>query len=157
VLSFEAGYAYASAVDPTTGADSNVLPVLSQMLAGLLFFTFGMHRMVIKAFADSLDRYPPAHFTLNPSLSQQVIRLGSDLFAVGLRLALPVLGLLLMTEVALGIMGRINSQLHLGQHSTPVKMMLAMLTFATILGISPALYQAYAGEVFRVVRSTFGD
>jgi flagellar biosynthesis protein FliR len=127
------------------------------MLAGLLFFTFGLHRMVIKAFADSLDRYPPANFVLNPSLSENVIRLGANLFAVGLRLALPVLGLMLMTEVALGIVGRINSQLHLGQHSTPVKMMLAMVAFATIIGVSPALYQAYAGEVFRMIRSTFGD
>jgi flagellar biosynthesis protein FliR len=157
ILSFEAGYSYASAIDPTTGADSDVFPVLAQLLAGLLFFTLGLHRFVIKAFADSLTRYPPGNFQLSRNLSQDVIRLGGDLFAVGLRLALPVIGLLMMTEIALGVMGRINSQIHMGQHATPAKMLLAMMTLATIFGITPALYQSYAGEVFSVIRRIFGQ
>ena len=59
LLGLQAGYGYASVVDPTTQADSDVLQVFTRLLTGLLFFTTGLDSQVIRAFALSLDRYPP--------------------------------------------------------------------------------------------------
>lgn len=156
ILSLQAGYAYASEVDPTSQADSDVLPVLANLMAGLLFFTTGLHRFVIQAFADSLERYPPGVFSMNRNIASTVIHVGSGLFSVGLRLSLPVLGLLLMSEILLGLMGRISSQLHLGQQAGPIKMMISLATLTTILAVAPRLYAAYASEVFRLIRHNFG-
>lgn len=156
ILSLQAGYAYASEVDPTSQADSDVLPVLAQLMAGMLFFTTGLHRFVIQAFADSLERYPPGMFSLDRNIADTVIHVGSGVFSVGLRLSFPVLGLLLMSEVLLGLMGRINSQLHLGQQAGPIKMMISLTTLTTILTVVPRLYEAYASEVFRFIRHNFG-
>lgn len=157
ILSLQAGYAYASEVDPTSQADSDVLPVLAQLMAGMLFFTTGLHRLVIHAFAESLDRFPPGAFSLDRNIANMVIHVGSSIFSVGLRLAFPVLGLLLMSEVLLGLMGRISSQLHLSQQAGPIKMMISLATLTTILAVAPRLYEAYAGEVFRFIRHTFGE
>ncbi len=66
ILSLQAGFAYASEVDPTSQADSDVLPVLAQLMAGLLFFTTGLHRMVIQAFADSLRTLSAGHVLARP-------------------------------------------------------------------------------------------
>lgn len=156
LLSLQAGFAYASEVDPTSQADSDVLPVVAQLMAGLLFFTLGVHRFVIQTFADSLARYPPGMFSLDRNIASTVIRVGSGMFSVGLRLAFPVLGLLLMSEVLLGLMGRISAQLHLGQQAGPIKVMIALATLTTILAVVPRLYAAYASEVFRFIRSDFG-
>ncbi len=156
ILSLQAGYAYASAVDPTSQADSNVLPVMAQLMAGLLFFTTGLHRYVIGAFADSLERYPPGVFSLNRDLANTVIHLGSSMFSVGLRLAFPVLGLLLMSEILLGLMGRISSQLQLGHQAGPIKMLISLATLTTILTVVPRLYEGYASEVLRMIRQNFG-
>lgn len=155
ILSVQAGYSYASEVDPTSQADSDVLPVLAQLMAGLFFFTTGLHRYVIQVFADSLERYPPGMFSVDRSIAHMVVEVGSSMFSVGLRLALPVIGLLLMTEVLLGLMGRISSQLHLGQQATPIKMMTALTTLTTILAVAPRLYEAYSSEVFRLIRHEF--
>lgn len=156
ILSLQAGFAYASEVDPTSQADSDVLPVIAQLMAGLLFFTTGLHRMVIQAFADSLKRYPPGAFPLDRNIANMVIHVGSGMFAVGLRLAFPVLGLLLMSEVLLGLMGRISAQLHLGQQAGPIKVMIALATLTTILAVVPRLYEGFASEVFRFIRHNFG-
>ena len=154
-LALQAGYGYASVVDPTTQADSDVLAVLAQLMAGLFFFTAGLHRYLIKVFADSLDSYPPGTFALTPSLMKEVLRLGSGIFLFGLRLALPIVGLLLMTELALGLVGRITPQLHLGSHAFPLKMMLTLLTLAAIVVVTPQIYSSYAEEVFRSIRHSF--
>src|SRR5579862_3580621 len=40
ILGLQAGYSYASTVDPNTQADSTIFQVMAQLLAGLLFFAF---------------------------------------------------------------------------------------------------------------------
>ncbi len=156
ILSLQAGYAYASTVDPTSQADSNVMPVLAQMMAGLLFFTTGLHRYVIAAFADSLERYPPGMFTLDRNIADAIIHAGSSMFSVGLRLAFPVMGLLLMSEILLGLMGRISPQLQLGQQAAPAKMLISLATLTTILAIVPRMYESFASEILRLLRLHFG-
>ena len=42
MLGLQAGYGYASTIDPNTQADSGILLVLAQLLAGLLFFALGL-------------------------------------------------------------------------------------------------------------------
>ena len=52
----QAGYAYASTIDPNTEADSGVLLVFAQLMAGMLFFALGLDREVLRLFAQSLDK-----------------------------------------------------------------------------------------------------
>jgi flagellar biosynthesis protein FliR len=136
---------------------TEVLQVLSQLTAGLLFFAIGLDRFVLQAFAQSLERYPPGSFVLTRNLAQSVIELGSDVFSVGLRLAFPVLGLLLMTEISLALVGRMSAQLHLGAHAAPVKLLLTLVTFAAVVKVAPQLYEAYASRMLRTLQhSLFG-
>src|SRR5580692_3114594 len=58
VLGLQAGYAYASTIDPNTEADSGILLVFSQLFAGMLFFALGLDREVLRLFAQSLDKIP---------------------------------------------------------------------------------------------------
>lgn len=74
---------------------------------------------------------------------------------MGLRLALPIIGLLLMTEITLALLGRINSQLHMGVHTAPIKMMLTLVALSSILAVTPHLYTTYAEEVFATIRRNF--
>jgi flagellar biosynthetic protein FliR len=152
LLGLQAGYGYASVVDPTTQADSDVLQVLTQLTSGLLFFSFGLDRLVIRAFALSLEKYPPGQFVLTRSLAETVINLSSNIFTVGFKLALPILGLLLMTEIALGLVGRINSQLQMAANAIPIKVLLTLSTLVAVLRVAPQLYETYASQVFGAIR-----
>ena len=44
VFGMQAGYSYASTINPTTDADSSVLLVLAELMGGLLFFALGLDR-----------------------------------------------------------------------------------------------------------------
>jgi flagellar biosynthesis protein FliR len=155
VLSQQAGYAYASIVDPLTQADSDVLPAAAQIMAGLLFFTTGLHRVLISVLASTLTTYPPGHFQLNQQLASAVIRLSANTFSFGLRLALPIIGLLLMTDIALALLGRLNAQIHLAMQAFPVKMMLNLTALAAVFAAAPMLYQSFAAQVFTTLRRFF--
>lgn len=154
VLALQAGFGYASIVDPTTQADSDVLPVMAQLLASLFFFSMGLHRFVISAFAYSLTKYPPGAFAVTGDMAVTVVRVGSSLFAVGVRLAFPIVALLFMAEIALALIGRVNSQLHMSAHSFPMKIMIALLMLGSVLLVTPQLYSSYADTIFKLIHNS---
>ena len=155
VLGQQAGYAYASMVDPLTQADSDVLPAAAQVLAGLLFFTTGLHRVIVGVLAATLRTYPPGRFQLTQDLANTVVHLSAATFSFGLRLAFPIIGLLLMTDVALALLGRLNSQIHLGMQAFPIKMMLNLVALAGVFAAAPVLYQSFAAQVIAMLRRYF--
>jgi flagellar biosynthetic protein FliR len=88
--------------------------------------------------------------------AEQVLRLGSDMFSTGLRLALPVTALLILVDVALALVGRINAHLQLLTLAFPVKMLLALLMLAWVMALFPAVFRNYGGNMLGVVRGLTG-
>lgn len=152
VLGLQAGYAYASTIDPNTEADSGILLVIAQLFAGMLFFALGLDREVLRLFAQSMDKVPAGVYPLTPGSVQTLIRLGASLFAVGVRLALPVVALLVMVDVALALMGRLNQQLHLLSLAFPVKMLVALLVLSWIAILFPRVMSEFSAQAWTAAR-----
>jgi len=145
VCGLQAGYAYAQTIDPNTQADSGILLVLSQLTAGMLFFAVGLDREVLRLFAGSLEKVPAGVYAVNPRSAQVLIQLGANLFSVGLRLAFPVVALLVMMDVALALLGRVNAQLQLIHLAFPAKMLITLLVLSWIAARLPRLVEEVGG------------
>lgn len=157
ILGLQAGYAYASAIDPNTEADSGVLLVFAQLAASLLFFAAGLDREVLRLFAWSLDRVPPGQYGFGAAAGPAMIRLGAILFTVGLRLALPVVALLVMVDVALALLGRVNAQLQLLSLAFPLKMLLTLVVFGWGTVLFPRILRELSGHAWAAVRQVMGS
>jgi flagellar biosynthetic protein FliR len=153
IISLQAGYTFASTVDPSSGADSSVLLTISQTAAGLLFFATGMDRQILRAFADSLSSQPPGHFSVSGPMVARMIQAGASIFSTGLRLVLPLLALLLMVEISLALLARLNSQLHLMQLAFPIKMLLTLILLGWLLLIFPQVMAQSATRTMQLIRS----
>jgi flagellar biosynthesis protein FliR len=151
VLSLNAGYSFASTVDPTTQADSGVLVVFAQLAGGLVFIALGLDREVIRALGTSLEAHP-AGATFSPAAGQALLRLGGDMMSLALRLALPAVALLILTDLALGLLGRLNAQLQLLTLAFPIKMMASLVVLSWIVAWLPNLMQGWAATVFGTLR-----
>ncbi len=152
MISLQAGYSFASTIDPNSGADSPILLTISQIAAGLLFFATGLDRQVLLGFAHSLSTRPPGHFDLPQPMVNALIQLGSSIFSTGLRLILPVLGLLLMVEISVALLARLNSQLHLIMLTFPLKMLLALVLLAWLLSVFPRVFEQSSGGFLKVMQ-----
>ena len=148
ILGLQAGYGYASTIDPNTQADSGILLVFAQLIAGMLFFTMGLDRDVFRLFAESLGRIPAGTFALSAASAEPIIRLGSSMFSIGVRLALPVVTLLILVDVALALLGRLNAQLQLLTLAFPAKMLTALLVLSWIASLFPRLLREVSGHAF---------
>ena len=152
IMGLQAGYAFASTVDPNTQADSTVLVVLSQVAAGLLFFAMGLDHQVIQILARSLETQPAGSFTLSRGAAEQMLLMGSTMFSTGLRLAMPMIAILVMLDISLALLGRVNSQLQLLHISFPVKMVVALGLLGSLAMMLPTLFRITAAGTFAAAR-----
>lgn len=156
MLSVQAGYSYASTIDPTTQADSTVLLVIAQLTGGLLFFALGLDRRILTAFAVSLQTHPPGSLLFTSAMGYDLIQLGSALFSTAFKMALPLLALLLMLDLSLGLMGRLNAQLQLVTLAFPVKTLAVISLFAWSILLFPRTSANYIEVAFALTRKFAG-
>lgn len=156
ILGLHAGYAYASTIDPTTQADSGILLVFAQLFAGLVFFATGMDREILRLFALSLDRIPPGAYRFGISSAESLIDLGASLISIALRLALPVVALLLLVDVALALLARVNAQLHLMTLAFPAKMLLTILVLSWMAVLFPTICRDISGLAVAAAHRALG-
>ncbi len=156
ILGLQAGYGYASTIDPNTQADSGVLLVFAQLIAGMLFFALGFDREILRLFARSLEKIPAGAYVLGLPAAAEVIRLGGALFSAGLRLALPVVALLILVDVALALLGRLHAQLQLLSLAFPIKMLLTLAVWSWVALLFPRILSGLGGQAWGATRRILG-
>jgi len=139
VMGLQAGYSFASVVDPNTQADSGILVIFSQLAAGLVLFAIGLDREVLTVFATSLITMPAGSTPFSHSAAEHVLAAAAVMFTTGIRLALPVIAVLIMVDISLALLGRVNAQLQLLTLAFPVKMLLALIVLSWVLAVLPVL------------------
>jgi flagellar biosynthetic protein FliR len=156
MISVPAGYSFASTIDPNTEADSTVLVVMAQLVAGLLFFAMGLDREVLRLFAMSLEKVPAGAYIMGRPAAETLIHLGSNLFSIGVRMSLPVIALLIMVDVAVALLGRLNAQLHLNSLTFPAKMLVALLMLGWIASVFPRMLAESSSHAWVAARQMLG-
>jgi flagellar biosynthetic protein FliR len=151
-----AGFGYASTVDPTTQADSGVLLVVAQLFGGLLFFALGFDRLVWRLLAESLERIPDPTHEFSRASAQVLIEMMGSLLSVGVRLALPVVAVLVMVDVALALLGRLNSQVHMMSLAFPIKMLAALLVLAWVVPLFPRVIRDWGDQMWNAAQRILG-
>ncbi len=155
ILSLNAGFSFAQTIDPATQGESGVLVVLAQLASGLVFLALGLDHAVIGALAHSLRTHPSGHW-LTPLAAEALLRLGAGMLSLAVRLAMPCVALLVLADVALALLGRLNAQLQLLTLAFPLKMSGTFILLGWLLWLLPKLTAAYAGEVFGTLRRVWG-
>ncbi len=83
------------------------------LFSGILFFSTGLDRQLIRLLAASFVKFPAGSWAPAAASLDGIVRLGSDMLSLGLRLALPVVALLILIDFALALLGRVQQHLQL--------------------------------------------
>ncbi len=156
MLGVPAGYGFASTIDPNTEADSSVLIVLAQLMAGLLFFALGLDREVLRLFALSLEKIPAGAYLFSPRSADILIHASASLFSIGVRMALPVTALLVMVDIAVALLGRLNAHLQLMSLAFPAKMLVALMMLGWVAAVFPRMLMEASSHAWIAARHILG-
>ncbi len=100
------GLGTSAVFDPGTNASTTPLTKILSLLAGMLAVSAGVHRSVIAALLQGYRVLPPGHVADTNLALPMLIDLSLTAIRVGVQVALPVLGMLLLTQVALAFISR---------------------------------------------------
>lgn len=120
LMGLQMGLNYASFFDPSSGGSSNGVARFLGTLAMLVFIAADGHLFMIGAVVRSFEVFPAGAdmHTVLAAFSPQ--RLGAELFQVGLWLALPVVGIVLAVNLALGVVSRVVPQMNIFAVGFPI-------------------------------------
>lgn len=124
------GLGFATFFDPQ---HSGQIPILGQflgLLAALAFLAMDGHLQLIAVLSESFRTFPVGTSLAGASYPAILVSWGAEIFAMGLRLALPVLATLLITNLAFGILTRMVPQLNLFAVGFPLTLLIGILALA---------------------------
>lgn len=127
------GLGFASFYDPQ---NATYLPVIAQFLgiiAALMFLAMDGHLYMIAALADSFRTFPVSEAALPAGTYRMLVEWGSTMFSHALQLSLPLIGALLITNLALGILTRSSPQLNVFAVGFPITIAVGYLALMLTL------------------------
>lgn len=144
VAGFQIGLSYAALVDPQTGARNNILAMLYGSLATIAFFGVNGHHALLRVLARSYETLPPGGWSVHAGMAGAVTRLLGLVFLIGAQLAMPIIIVLLLVEVALGLASRAAPALNIMALGFPVRVGVGLLALAVGLQVVPGAVARYA-------------
>jgi flagellar biosynthetic protein FliR len=133
-------------IDPQSQAHVTVVAQWHQLLALLVFLVLDMHHLLVRALVESFRTAPPGGVALSALGLRGAVALGGELFAIGVRIAAPVLVALLLTNGALGVLARTIPQLNV-----------FVVGFPLNVGVGLVVMGAALPFTFRLLAQRFGD
>ena len=126
----------ATAVDPNSGAQSPALGQYFTVVLTLVFLATGAHLEWIALLVDSYRLLPPGATWLGADGAAAIAALAAQMFTTAVAMALPVTLVLLLVQVATGVLSRSAPALNLFALGLPAGVLAG---FAALIAAAPML------------------
>lgn len=148
IVGFQMGLGFAAFFDPSTSAQSSAMGRFYANMAALLFLAVNAHVVVLMAVIRSFEAFPVDQNFMRALEKMKLHTLGAELFASALWIALPVIGMLMFANLALGIVSRVAPQMNIFSVGFPVTLGVGLIGVAATL---PMLDQPFMSLMERVL------
>jgi flagellar biosynthetic protein FliR len=133
VVGFQMGLNFASFFDPSLGSQTSATARFFGYMASLLFVVLNGHLMVLMAVVRSFEVFPVNQDFMQALSLMKLYSLGGELFASGFWIALPMLGMLMFANLALGIVSRVAPQMNIFAIGFPITLSVGLIGIAVTL------------------------
>lgn len=147
VMGFQMGFSLVNVIDPQTQVQVSVLSVLHNLAGLLLFVVLNAHHWYLRAMLDSYQMVPVFGASMSSGLSDEVVRLGGQMFVLGVQLAAPVMFVGLTIDILLGIIGRAAPQIHILIAGMPLKVLMGFVVLTLSASALVPYFERYLGEM----------
>lgn len=150
------GFGMVSVFDPVSNVQIPITADFYVIIATVMMLMTDAHHLLILAIADSYSILPIGEAIFGEDLLLQMVKLFTDTFAVGFKIAAPVTVSILITDLALGIISKSMPQLNVFMLGMPVKIIMGLLvitiTIGAFKGIVNVIVQGTHEEIYKFLR-----
>lgn len=147
ICSQQIGFSYAATIDPEGGARNTALASLYGLLATFTWLGIGGHHLLLRALSSSYTGLPIGGGGIDSSLLASVSAVLGLVFITGVRLAAPLIAVLLLVEIAVGLVSRAAPSLNFFVIGYPVRLAVGLFVVALTIGTVPGVVRSLAERV----------
>ena len=130
LITISIGLSGAAIFDPVRNTQGMILGQFMQLLSLVVLLIGGGHILMLQALAASFQAMPlGAPIDLGAGFAA-FVPMASSIFSTGLQFSAPVIAAVLVTNIALAVLGRAAPQLQIMSLAFPIQIGVGMLTFA---------------------------
>jgi flagellar biosynthesis protein FliR len=126
LVGLQMGLNFAGFFDPATGGEATAVSRFFGIIVSWLFIVINGHLLVVAALVQSFQAFPvgPEPFAFLRAVQPQVW--GAEIFSLGLWIALPLVAMLLFTNLVLGVISRVSQQMNIFAIGFPITVVVGL-------------------------------
>ncbi len=157
IVDWQVGFGFSALVDPLLGTKAAIVARAATLLAGVLFFQLDGHHWLIRTVAFSYKLLPVGtSFAFKSQLGESWMGLLVNGLLTVLPFVIPAIGIVLLTDFVLGMMGRAAPQLSVLLWGMPARIGLAVLVIAFSFTALPLLCEKLLRNIALSVPTLLG-
>ena len=145
IIDMQIGFGVVNVMDPISNIQVPITSNVYFILSMLVYLSVNGHHALIKALFDSYTIVPLGTAVFGAEMADNFMSIFSSIFAVGFKIAAPIVAAILITDVALGTISRMVPQLNVFVIGMPLKILVGiaiiMVTIPMFLHILEGLFR----------------
>jgi flagellar biosynthetic protein FliR len=127
LIGLQMGLNYAGFFEPSSGSQGTATARFFGTTVGFVFIALNAHLLVVMAVVQSFHAFPVGSQPFAFLQAMQPHVWGAEIFSIGLWIALPLIGMLLFTNLVLGVISRVASQMNVFAIGFPITLGVGLL------------------------------
>ena len=149
VIAFQMGLSMAQTSDPTQpGVQGAIVGNFLAMLGVTLIFATDLHHVLLAGIYASYSYFPPDAPLMLGDAAEMATQMVAQSFLIGTQMSAPFLVFGLVFYLGLGILGRLMPQIQVFFMAMPANIIIGLVLFALLLGLTITLYMTYLEDHF---------
>ncbi|MGL4874680.1 MAG: flagellar biosynthetic protein FliR, partial [Clostridium sp.] len=135
-IDMQAGLSMVSMMDPATNMNATLISNLTYMISIAIFFIVDGHHLLLRLLIHSFRIIPLGETIVYGETMMEIFKTVSELFLIGVKIALPFLIIIFITDLCLALVSRAVPAINVMILGMPVKITVALITFVVALPIT---------------------
>lgn len=151
MMDLQSGLAMASMFDPNSNSNATLIERLLYWISLVIFFIVDGHHILILQLIESFKWVTLGKFILFQGSAGIIIEAFISFFIIGFKMAIPIILIVVITDLVLGLMSRTVPQLNVMILGLPLKILISLASFLFAMPI----FLNLIGDAFSVMTEVF--
>jgi flagellar biosynthetic protein FliR len=151
IIEQQVGLTMASVMDPFSGEDGQPIGTLLEIIFVMLLFVTDSHHLLLQILSRSFEGYAAGTTPTAGTLVESVLKAGSAMMMLALKLSAPILGAFLLLMVVLAFMARVAPEANILFLSMPLRCGLGLLMVGIFLPFMAAYLKQFTEWMERLI------
>ena len=133
LLDMQIGFGVINIIDPQSGGQVPLVGNFKHILALIIFLVTNGHHVLLSALFSSFKLIPVTGVVFHAALATFMVDMISGTFVIAMKISLPIVISIIITDVALGILARTMPQMNIFVVGVPGKIIVGLFVLSLAL------------------------